>query len=448
MRQFAGFGTPAETNERFRLLLERGQTGLSVAFDMPTLMGFDSDDPRSRGRGGSLRCGRRLDRRRRDPLLRHPAGRRERVHDDQRAGAVAVRVLPGGGRTPGRRLGGAGGHAPDRHLQGVHGPEGVAVPAAAAPSADRRPARVLRGAGAEVPPDQRERLPHPRGGLDRRAGARVHARRRVRLRRARRPARASTCNAFAPQLSFFFDAHIDFFEEIAKFRAARRIWARWLRDRYGATDAASQRLRFHAQTAGVSLTAQQPMNNVIRTAIEALAAVLGGTQSLHTNALDEVLALPTEQAATLALRTQQVIAYESAVADVVDPLGGAYFVEALTDRIEAAGRGDLRPPRRAGPRLDARGRPDRGRVRLVRAGDRRGRVRRTAAVRGRRPGPGGGERVHGGRRPAARGPRDPDGDRGRAARGGRDHAERTGPGRRRLEPSRRWRRRPAIAMPT
>jgi methylmalonyl-CoA mutase N-terminal domain/subunit len=146
-------------------------------------------------------------------------------------------------------------------------------------------------------------------------------------------------STFAPQLSFFFDAHIDFFEEIAKFRAARRIWARWLRDRYGATDAAAQRLRFHAQTAGVSLTAQQPMNNVVRTAVEALAAVLGGTQSLHTNALDEVLALPTEEAATLALRTQQVIAYESGVVDVTDPLGGSYFVEALTDRLEEEAEG-------------------------------------------------------------------------------------------------------------
>ncbi|MGZ8571516.1 MAG: acyl-CoA mutase large subunit family protein, partial [Actinomycetota bacterium] len=141
-------------------------------------------------------------------------------------------------------------------------------------------------------------------------------------------------NRFAPGLSFFFDAHVDFFEEIAKFRAARRIWARWLRDRYGATDPLAQRLRFHTQTAGVSLTAQQPMNNVVRTTVEALAAVLGGTQSLHTNALDEVLALPTEDAATLALRTQQVIAYESGVTDVVDPLAGSYFVESLTDQIE------------------------------------------------------------------------------------------------------------------
>ncbi len=139
---------------------------------------------------------------------------------------------------------------------------------------------------------------------------------------------------FAPGLSFFFNAHIDLFEEIAKYRAARRIWARWLRERYGAADEASMRLRFHTQTAGVSLTAQQPMNNVVRTAVEALAAVLGGTQSLHTNALDEVLALPTEEAAKLALRTQQVIAHETGVTDVVDPLGGSYFVESLTDRME------------------------------------------------------------------------------------------------------------------
>jgi methylmalonyl-CoA mutase, N-terminal domain len=140
---------------------------------------------------------------------------------------------------------------------------------------------------------------------------------------------------FAPRLSFFFDAHLDFFEEIAKFRASRRIWARWMRDRYGAQDERSLKLRFHTQTAGVSLTAQQPDNNVVRTAIEALAAVLGGTQSLHTNALDEVYALPTERAAEIALRTQQVIAEETGVADVIDPLGGSWFVEEMTDRMEA-----------------------------------------------------------------------------------------------------------------
>src|SRR5206468_5175388 len=146
---------------------------------------------------------------------------------------------------------------------------------------------------------------------------------------------------FAQGLSFFFNAHIDFFEEIAKYRAARRIWARWLRDVYDAKDETSLRLRFHTQTAGVSLTAQQPENNIVRTAIEALAAVLGGTQSLHTNALDEVLALPTEKAAEIALRTQQVIAHETGVANVIDPLGGSYFVESLTDRMEEAAEEDL-----------------------------------------------------------------------------------------------------------
>jgi len=148
-------------------------------------------------------------------------------------------------------------------------------------------------------------------------------------------ARGLDLDRFAQGLSFFFNAHIDFFEEIAKYRAARRIWARWMKDRYGAKDDASKRLRFHTQTAGVSLTAQQPMNNVVRTAIEALAAVLGGTQSLHTNALDEVLALPTEEAAKLALRTQQIIAYETGVPNAVDPLGGSYFLESLTNRMEA-----------------------------------------------------------------------------------------------------------------
>jgi methylmalonyl-CoA mutase N-terminal domain/subunit len=154
-------------------------------------------------------------------------------------------------------------------------------------------------------------------------------------------ARGLEIDRFAPSLSFFFNAHIDVFEEIAKYRAARRIWARWLRERYGARDPASMRLRFHTQTAGVSLTAQQPMNNVVRTAIEALAAVLGGTQSLHTNALDEVLALPTEEAAKLALRTQQIIAYETGVPDVVDPLGGSYLLESLTDRLEALAEEEL-----------------------------------------------------------------------------------------------------------
>ena len=177
---------------------------------------------------------------------------------------------------------------------------------------------------------------------------------------------------FAPGLSFFFDAHIDFFEEIAKFRAARRIWARWLRDRFGATTAKAQWLRFHTQTAGVSLTAQQPYNNVVRTAVEAMAAVLGGTNSLHTNALDETLALPTESSAEIALRTQQVLAVETGVTNVADPLGGSWYVEALTDELEAEAERDLHPdhrPRRWGGRQppdrpgDLRSAPgDRGRL--------------------------------------------------------------------------------------
>ena len=226
-------------------------------------------------------------------------------------------------------------HAADRHLQGVHRAEGVALPAGAAPAADRRPDGVLHRADAGLQAAVGVRVPHPGGRLDGRAGTGVHAGRRLRLRRAGAVPRAWTSTDSRPGCRFFFDAHIDFFEEIAKFRAARRIWARWMRDVYGATDPRAQWLRFHTQTAGVSLTAQQPDNNVVRTAVEALAAVLGGTNSLHTNALDEVLALPTEKSAQIALRTQQVIMEETGVLNVADPLGGSWYVEALTDRIEA-----------------------------------------------------------------------------------------------------------------
>ena len=182
-------------------------------------------------------------------------------------------------------------------------------------------------------------------------------------------------DAFAPRLSFFFNAHIDFFEEIAKYRAARRIWARWMRDRYGARAERSLQLRFHTQTAGVSLTAQQPEVNIVRTAIEALAGVLGGTQSLHTNSMDETLALPTEQAARIALRTQQVIANETRVTNVADPLGGSWFVEALTDEMERRAEEMFARHRRARRRIDARRRGARHRRRLVPGRDRGGRVR-------------------------------------------------------------------------
>ena len=208
------------------------------------------------------------------------------------------------------------------------------LPAAGAPEADRRPDGVRRARDPGLQAAVGVGLSHPRGRGDGRAGAGVHPRRRVRLRRAG-PVAGWTSSSSRPGLSFFFDAHIDFFEEIAKLRAARRIWARWLRDVYGAKTDKALSLRFHTQTAGVSLTAQQPDNNIVRTAVEALAAILAGTNSLHTNALDEVLALPSEKSAQIALRTQQVIAEETGVLNVADPLGGSWYVEALTDQIEA-----------------------------------------------------------------------------------------------------------------
>jgi methylmalonyl-CoA mutase N-terminal domain/subunit len=334
MRQFAGFGTPAETNERFRLLLERGQTGLSVAFDMPTLMGLDSDDPRSEGEVG--KCG----------VAADSLDDIEILFDRIPMADVTVSMTINGPAVwlfacylVAAERQGVAWSTLDGTLQTDIFKEYSAQKEWLFPP---RPHLRLIGdlmafCAREVPKY------HPisvSGYHIREAGSTAAQELAFTLADGFAYVelgiqRGLDLNVFAPQLSFFFDAHVDFFEEIAKFRAARRIWARWLRDRYAATDPIAQRLRFHTQTAGVSLTAQQPMNNVVRTAIEALAAVLGGTQSLHTNALDEVLALPTEEAATLALRTQQVIAYETGVADVADPLGGSYFVEALTDRIEA-----------------------------------------------------------------------------------------------------------------
>jgi methylmalonyl-CoA mutase cobalamin-binding domain/chain len=333
MRQFAGYGTPAETNERFRLLLERGQTGLSVAFDMPTLMGLDPDDPRSDGEVGrcgvavatlddteTLFAGIPLDEVTVSMTINGPAAWIFACYlaTAERQG-VAWRELGGTLQT-------------DIFKEYTAQKEWLFPP---------RPHLRLIG---DLMAFCAERVPryHPisvSGYHIREAGSTAVQELAftladgfayVELGRQR----GLDVDVFAPRLSFFFDAHVDLFEEVAKFRAARRIWARWLRDRYGATTPEAQRLRFHTQTAGVSLTAQQPMNNVVRTAIEALAAVLGGTQSLHTNALDEVLALPTEEAATLALRTQQVIAFETGVPAVADPLGGSYFVEELTDETE------------------------------------------------------------------------------------------------------------------
>jgi methylmalonyl-CoA mutase, N-terminal domain len=333
MRQFAGFGTAAETNARYRFLLDRGQGGLSVAFDMPTLMGRDSDDPRSEGEVG--RCGVATDSVEdfAELFAGIPLGD---ITTSMTISGPAVIVfayfLAAAERqgVPWERLDGT--LQTDILKEYIAQKEWIFPP---------RPHLRLIGDLMEF---CLEHVPqfHPlsvSGYHIREAGANAWQELAytladgfayVELGRQR----GLDVNRFAPGLSFFFNAHIDVFEEIAKYRAARRIWARWLNERYGATDPSAIRLRFHTQTAGVSLTAQQPMNNVVRTAIEALAAVLGGTQSLHTNALDEVLALPTEEAAKLALRTQQILAHETGIPNVIDPLGGSYFLESLTNRME------------------------------------------------------------------------------------------------------------------
>jgi isobutyryl-CoA mutase large subunit len=333
MRQFAGYGTPAETNARYHLLLERGQGGLSVAFDMPTLMGLDSDDPRAEGEVG--RCG----------VATDSLDDFETLFDQIPLGDITTSMTINGPATIAfafylatAERQGVGWSRLDGTLQTDILKEYIAQKEWLFPP---RPHLRLIGDLMEFC-DRHVPKWHPisvSGYHIREAGSTAAQELAFTLANGFAYVelgleRGLAVDRFAPGLSFFFNAHIDLFEEIAKYRAARRIWARWLRERYGATDEGAMRLRFHTQTAGVSLTAQQPMNNVVRTAVEALAAVLGGTQSLHTNALDEVLALPTEEAATLALRTQQIIAHETGVADVIDPLGGSYFVESLTDRME------------------------------------------------------------------------------------------------------------------
>ncbi len=333
MRQFAGFGSAGETNARYRFLLEHGQGGLSVAFDLPTLMGVDSDDPRAEGEVG--RCGVATDSLDDFVTLFEgiPLGDISTSMTISGPAAVVFAFFLATAErqgVPWDRL--------DGTLQTDIFKEYIAQKEWLFPP---RPHLRLIG---DLMVFCAERTPkwHPisvSGYHIREAGATAAQELAFTLADGFAYvelglSRGLDVDVFAPGLSFFFNAHIDFFEEIAKYRAARRIWARWLKERYGATDPDAMRLRFHAQTAGVSLTAQQPTNNVTRTAIEALAAVLGGTQSLHTNALDEVLALPTEDAARIALRTQQVIAYESGVPDVADPLGGSYYLESLTDRLE------------------------------------------------------------------------------------------------------------------
>ena len=333
IRQFAGFAGVEQTNARFRHLLAEGQHGLSVAFDMPTLMGLDSDSPLSLGEVGH--CGVAID-----------------TADDM---AALFASIPLGEVSVSMTINGP--------AQVLFALLLVAAEEQGVSWADLR--GTLQNDILKEYIAQKEwiytPLPHLRLITDmmafcaekvpqwntisvsgyhiREAGANAHEELAFTLADGFAYVEAAVrvgmpVDQFAPRLSFFFDSHTDFFEEIAKFRASRRIWARWMRDRYGAKDERSWKLRFHTQTAGVSLTAQQPDNNVVRTAIEALAAVLGGTQSLHTNALDEVYALPTERAAQIALRTQQVLAEETGVGDVIDPLGGSWFVEAMTDSME------------------------------------------------------------------------------------------------------------------
>jgi methylmalonyl-CoA mutase N-terminal domain/subunit len=334
IRQFAGFGNAKQTNERYRMILAAGGGGLSVAFDMPTLMGRDSDEPKSLGEVGH--CGVAID----------SAADMEVLFADIPLAEVTTSMTISGPAVPvfcmylvAAERQGADISKLDGTLQTdifkeyiaqkewLFGPEphlrliGDLMEYCDAEIPRYKPISVsgyhIREAGStaaqELAFTLADGFAYVELGLD----------------------RGLDVNRFAPGLSFFFDAHVDFFEEIAKFRAARRIWARWLRDKYGATDPRAQWLRFHTQTAGVSLTAQQPDNNIVRTAVEALAAVLGGTNSLHTNALDEVLALPSEKAAEIALRTQQVLMEETGIVNVADPLGGSWYVEALTDDIEA-----------------------------------------------------------------------------------------------------------------
>jgi methylmalonyl-CoA mutase, N-terminal domain len=335
MRQFAGFGTVEETNERFHYLLDHGQTGLSTAFDMPTLMGYDSDHERSLGEVG------------REGVAVDSLDDMEQLFDGIPLGGVttsmtinapaaillAFYVLVGEKQgVPPEKLGGT--------IQTDILKEYIAQKEWCFPI---EPAMRLVTDMIEWCTENMPRW-HPvsiSGYHIREAGSTAQQELAFTLKDGftyveRALERGLDIDDFAPRLSFFFNAHVDFFEEIAKYRAARRIWAREMRDTYGAKREESMRLRFHAQTAGVSLTAQQPLNNVVRTSLEALAAVLGGTQSLHTNSFDEALALPTEEAVRVALRTQQVIAFESGVVNTPDPLGGSWFVEKLTDEMESA----------------------------------------------------------------------------------------------------------------
>jgi methylmalonyl-CoA mutase N-terminal domain/subunit len=339
MRQYAGFGTAEETNERFRYLLDRGQTGLSVAFDLPTQMGYDSDHAMAQGEVG--RVGVAIDSL--DDLRTLFQGiPLEQVSTSMTINATAAVLLAfyvalGDERgVPRAQLSGT---VQNDILKEYIARGTYIYPVAASV---RLVSDIMAFCAAEVP---RWNTVSISGYHIREAGS--TAPQEVAFTFAngleyvdRALASGIELEAFAPRLSFFFAAHNDFFEEVAKFRAARRLWASLMRERYGASDRSSM-LRFHTQTGGSTLTAQQPLNNVVRVTVQALSAILGGTQSLHTNGYDEALALPTEESARLALRTQQILASESGVTRTADPLGGSYFVEALTDEIEAAARSYL-----------------------------------------------------------------------------------------------------------
>lgn len=334
MRMFAGFGTPESTNQRFKEILAAGGGGLSTAFDMPTLMGLDSDDVLSIGEVG--RCGVAVDTLADMDVLYNgidlSATTTSMTINAPAAAIWAMFVANAENHGVGREK--LGGTLQNDILKEYQAQKEWVFPPR--PSM-RLVADTIEFASNEMPNWNSVSIS---GYHIREAGSTAAQELAFTLANGFAYIEAAVergldVDEFAPRLSFFFNAHIDFFEEIAKYRAARRIWAKWLKERYGATDPKSMMMRFHTQTAGVSLTAQQPEVNIARTAIEGLAGVLGGTQSLHTNSMDEALALPTEKAARIALRTQQVIAYETGATNVVDPLGGSWFVEALTDKLEA-----------------------------------------------------------------------------------------------------------------
>jgi len=334
MRMFAGFGTPEDTNTRFKEILSAGGGGLSTAFDMPTLMGLDSDDVLSVGEVG--RCGVAVDTIEDMRLLYNDIDL-EKTTTSMTINAPAAPIwamFVANAEDQGADRSRLGGTLQNDILKEYQAQKEWVFPPR--PSM-RLVADTIEFARNEMP---RWNSVSISGYHIREAGSTAAQELAFTLANGFAYVEAAQqrglgVDEFAPRLSFFFNAHIDFFEEIAKYRAARRIWARWMKEHYGAKDPKSMMLRFHTQTAGVSLTAQQPEINIARTAIEALAGVLGGTQSLHTNSMDEALALPTEKAARIALRTQQVIAHETGVTDVVDPLGGSWFLEELTDRLEA-----------------------------------------------------------------------------------------------------------------